>query len=84
MFDPTELLDEARVEGTALEGTQIIALLAVVERLAAWRAVLQAGSGAAPRQLAGDRGVVAPLRERTTFGGAAARRCGARSSLTGR
>ena len=37
MFDPTELLDEARVEGTALEGVQILAVLGVVEKLAAWR-----------------------------------------------
>jgi DNA mismatch repair protein MutS2 len=37
MFDPTELLDEARVEGSALEGVQILAVLGVVEKLASWR-----------------------------------------------
>ena len=37
MFDPTELLEQARIEGTALEGVQLLALLGVVERLAAWR-----------------------------------------------
>ena len=40
MFDPTELLDEARVEGSALEGVQILAVLGVVEKLAAWREAL--------------------------------------------
>ena len=45
LFDPTELLDQARIEGTALEGTEINALLAVIERLAAWRGqLLVAGS----------------------------------------
>ena len=45
LFDPGSLLDEARVEGAALEGTQINALLAVIERLAAWRALLKSDSG---------------------------------------
>ena len=37
MFDPTELLEQARIDGTALEGVQILAVLEVVERLAAWK-----------------------------------------------
>jgi DNA mismatch repair protein MutS2 len=37
MFDPTELLEQAHIEGAALEGAQLLALLGVVERLAAWK-----------------------------------------------
>jgi DNA mismatch repair protein MutS2 len=37
LFDPTTLLDKARIEGAALESTEIRDLLAVVERIAAWR-----------------------------------------------
>jgi len=37
LFDPTALLDKARIEGAALESTEIRDLLAVVERVAAWR-----------------------------------------------
>lgn len=45
LFDPTALLDEARVEGVALEGQQINTLLVVIERLAAWRALLKSDAG---------------------------------------
>ncbi|HEY5056202.1 MAG TPA: Smr/MutS family protein [Acidobacteriaceae bacterium] len=45
LFDPTALLDEARVEGVALEGQQINTLLIVIERLAAWRALLRSDQG---------------------------------------
>lgn len=41
LFDPTALLEETRLEGVALEGTQINQLLHVVERLAAWRTLLR-------------------------------------------
>jgi DNA mismatch repair protein MutS2 len=37
LFDPTTLLEKARIEGAALESTEIRDLLAVVERVAAWR-----------------------------------------------
>jgi DNA mismatch repair protein MutS2 len=37
LFDPTVLLDKARIDGAALESTEIRDLLAVVERFAAWR-----------------------------------------------
>jgi DNA mismatch repair protein MutS2 len=47
MFDPTELLEQARIEGTALETLQINALLTVVERVAAWRALLISPTGRA-------------------------------------
>jgi DNA mismatch repair protein MutS2 len=49
LFDPTELLDQARLEGAALDGTQINSLLVVIERIAAWRVLLQPTSGAAAR-----------------------------------
>ena len=37
LFDPTLLLDKARIDGAALEATEIRDLLTVVERVAAWR-----------------------------------------------
>ena len=37
LFDPTVLLDKARINGAALESTEVRDLLAVVERVAAWR-----------------------------------------------
>jgi DNA mismatch repair protein MutS2 len=40
LFDPTTLLDQARIDGAALEGTEIASLLGVVERVAAWRNVI--------------------------------------------
>jgi DNA mismatch repair protein MutS2 len=40
LFDPTVLLDKARIDGAALESTEIRDLLAVVERVAAWRNLL--------------------------------------------
>jgi DNA mismatch repair protein MutS2 len=40
LFDPTNLLDKARIDGSALEGTEILALLTVVERVAAWRTLI--------------------------------------------
>ena len=40
LFDPTLPLDKARIEGAALEATEIRDLLHVVERVAAWRNLL--------------------------------------------
>jgi DNA mismatch repair protein MutS2 len=37
LFDPTFMLEKARIEGAALESTEIRDLLTVVERVAAWR-----------------------------------------------
>jgi DNA mismatch repair protein MutS2 len=47
LFDPTERLDQSRVEGAALEGSEINALLAVIERVAAWRSLLISPAGRA-------------------------------------
>jgi DNA mismatch repair protein MutS2 len=40
LFDPTALLDQARIDGAALEAMEISSLLTVVERVAAWRNVI--------------------------------------------
>jgi DNA mismatch repair protein MutS2 len=55
LFDPTDLLDQARLEGAALEAQEINALLTVVERVAAWRTLLisPAGRGRAWPGIAG-------------------------------
>ena len=37
LFDPQPLLDKGRIPGSALEALEIVALLNVVERVAAWR-----------------------------------------------
>ncbi len=42
LFDPTSLLDEARVEGVALDGLEILSLLTLIERLSAWVDLLEA------------------------------------------
>ncbi len=45
LFDPAPLLDKARIAGSALEALEILALLNVVERVAAWRNLLTARDG---------------------------------------
>jgi DNA mismatch repair protein MutS2 len=40
LFDPTLLLEKARIEGSALEALEILSLVTVVERIAAWRNLL--------------------------------------------
>jgi len=74
MIDPTERLEQARIEGAALEALEINALLTVVERIAAWRAAdLACGAGAG---LAGDC---------RAFGGAGgARLCAAAARAAGK
>ena len=47
LFDATERLEQARIEGTALEALEIHALLAVIERLSAWRGLLISPAGRA-------------------------------------
>ncbi len=46
LFDPTTLLDKARIDGSALEGLEIRDLLEVVERVAAWRNLLTSSPAA--------------------------------------
>ncbi len=40
LFDPTLLLDKARIEGSALEGLEVRDLITVTERIAAWHALI--------------------------------------------
>jgi DNA mismatch repair protein MutS2 len=47
LFDPTILLDKARIDGAALESTEIRDLLTVVERVAAWRNLVEVPKNAA-------------------------------------
>jgi len=66
MFDPTVLLDKARIEGSALEALEIAALLVVVERVAAWRNLLGSAEAARGHGLANAvsiRALSAPLLE---------------------
>ena len=46
LFDPTVPLEMARIEGSALEATEIRDLLEVVERVAAWRNLIDPNPGA--------------------------------------
>jgi DNA mismatch repair protein MutS2 len=62
LFDPTERLDQARLDGAALEAQEINALLTVVERVAAWRALLISPAGRA-RSWPGIAGLSAALLE---------------------
>ncbi len=62
LFDPTGLLDKSRIEGSALEALDILLLLNLVERIAAWRNVI-APPGNAPRpEWPGIDALSAPLR----------------------
>jgi DNA mismatch repair protein MutS2 len=47
LFDPTSLLDQSHLEGAALEALDINQVLAVIERIAAWRAQLTSDAGRA-------------------------------------
>jgi DNA mismatch repair protein MutS2 len=48
LFDPTVLLDKARIDGAALESTEIRDLLTVVERVAAWLNLINPPSNSTP------------------------------------
>ncbi len=48
LFDPTILLDKARIDGAALESTEIRDLLTVVERVASWRTLVDLPKNATP------------------------------------
>jgi DNA mismatch repair protein MutS2 len=63
LFDPTDLLDQSRLEGAALEALDINALLTVIERVAAWRTLLKPSPGVAPRTWPAIAALSAPLLE---------------------
>jgi DNA mismatch repair protein MutS2 len=61
LFDPTVLLDKARIDGAALEGTEIRDLLNVVERIAAWRNLIDPPPGSTRYDWPGIAALSAPL-----------------------
>jgi DNA mismatch repair protein MutS2 len=61
LFDPTGLLDQARIEGSALEAMEISGLLTVVERVAAWRNVIDPPANGARYNWPGIAELSAPL-----------------------
>ncbi|GAC1355296.1 MAG: endonuclease MutS2 [Acidobacteriaceae bacterium] len=63
LFDPTALLDEARVDGVALEGLQILGLLALIERVAAWASLMEANGSSGRFSWPGIAELSAPMLE---------------------
>ena len=63
LFDPTTLLEMSGIDGAALESVQIRDLLEVVERVAAWRNLVDPAPGAARYEWPGIAGLSAPLLE---------------------
>lgn len=64
LFDPTDLLDKARIEGSALESLEILALATVVDRIAAWnRWIFPTGMAQMQSTAPGLTKLSSPLRE---------------------
>jgi DNA mismatch repair protein MutS2 len=61
LFDPTILLDKARIEGAALESIEIRDLLAVVERVAAWRNLIDLAPNGTRYEWPSIAGLSSPL-----------------------
>ncbi len=61
LFDPTALLDKARIDGAALEATEIRDLLTVIERVAAWRNLIEPPPGSLRYDWPGIAALSAPL-----------------------
>jgi DNA mismatch repair protein MutS2 len=61
LFDPTALLDKARIDGAALESTEIRDLLTVIERVAAWRNLLDPPPNGTRYEWPGIAALSAPL-----------------------
>jgi DNA mismatch repair protein MutS2 len=61
LFDPTSLLDEARIDGAALESTEIRDLLTVIERIAAWRNLIDPPPNGTRYEWPGIAALSAPL-----------------------
>ncbi len=62
LFDPTLLLDKARIEGSALESLEVRDLITVTERIAAWHALIAPPPNAPRYDWAGIDALSAPLR----------------------
>jgi DNA mismatch repair protein MutS2 len=63
LFDPTTLLERARIEGSALEALEILSLIAVVERVDAWRGLIVQQGGTQPRDWPGIAALSLPIRD---------------------
>ncbi len=63
LFDPTVLLEKARIDGSALEALEILSLVTVVERIAAWRNLIVPQGGAQPRNWPGVAQLSIPIRD---------------------
>jgi DNA mismatch repair protein MutS2 len=61
LFDPTTLLEKARIEGAALESTEIRDLLTVIERVAAWRNLIDPPPNGTRYEWPGIAALSAPL-----------------------
>ena len=61
LIDPTNLLEKARIDGSALEALEIRDLLEVVERVAAWRNLLHDSTAESLRSWPGIAGLSEPL-----------------------
>ena len=59
LFDPTLLLDKARIEGSALDALEIVNLLNVAERVAAWRNLFASAEAARNNGLASATSIAA-------------------------
>ncbi|WP_051978201.1 endonuclease MutS2 [Edaphobacter aggregans] len=63
LFDPTTLLEKARIEGSALEALEILSLITVVERINAWRGLIVPQGGTQPRDWPGIAALSLPIRD---------------------
>jgi len=63
LFDPSALLEEARVEGVALEGLEILRLLALIERVAAWTSMIDGNRSSGRYTWPGIAELSAPMLE---------------------
>jgi DNA mismatch repair protein MutS2 len=59
LFEPTTLLEKSRIDGAALEAMEILGLLAVAERVAAWRSLFATTEAARANGLAGAASIAA-------------------------
>ncbi len=63
LVDPTEQLDKARIDGAALEPLELMAMLEMAERVAAWRQMLLAPPDALRDKWPAMEALSEPLRE---------------------
>ncbi len=63
LADPTELLDRARIEGSALEPMELMAMLEIAERIEAWRQLLLSPPASLRDKWPAMEALSGPLRE---------------------